>query len=272
MQKKPLPRLAAEPFFGLWRSSKPFRTLRENGTDSWLLCYNLSGTGFFRFEAGELNTGRGDAVLLLPGVMHDYGSAGQSIPYIRLFAQFQPRAGWHDLLQWPAVAPGIRKLSIQSEPNHQKLVRSFKEAVAFGLDYHRRNELFAMNALEKVLLWCDAENPSADSNRLDTRIGRALDFIAGNFSKPISLTALAQHCGLSISRFCWLFHHCTGETPQRYIETRRMNRARQLLRFTQNSIQEVAAETGYSDPFYFSLRFKQHAGLSPRAFRNENLP
>lgn len=257
-----------EPFLGLFRSGKAFRTVRENGAASWLLIYNISGKAWFRHAEGELFTNRGDIVLLLPGVRHDYGAGSHSIPYTRLFAHFQPRSEWHDLLQWPVVAPGIKKLSIGGDLTRQRLVRSFKEAVGWAGGHHRRNELFAMNALEKVLLWCDTENPKADS-AMDGRIGRALDYLAGNLSKPILLASLARHCGLSVSRFSWLFRHCTGETPQRYLELRRMGRARQLLRFTPNPIKEIAAETGYSDPFYFSLRFKRHTGLSPREFRKK---
>jgi len=48
-----------------------------------------------------------------------------------------------------------------------------------------------------------------------------------------------------------------------------MTRAGQLLRLTPNPIKEIAMEVGYSDPFYFSLRFKRHTGLSPKAFREK---
>lgn len=259
---------AEPPFFGLLlRSNKAFRIVRERGTASWLLIYNITGAGVFRHKAGQITTQPGDAVLLPPNVRHDYGSERSSIPYIRLFAQFHPRPEWHDLLQWPEVAHGLRKLTIESERIQQRVKHGLNEAVAQAMGHNRRREFFAMNALEQVLLWCDVENPRTESGRHDERIVRALDYIIQNISQPITLTMLAKHCGLSVSRFSWLFHQSTGTTPQRYLEIQRLDRARHLLRITQNPIKEIAMEVGYNDPFYFSLRFKTHTGMSPKRFR-----
>ena len=49
-----------------------------------------------------------------------------------------------------------------------------------------------------------------------------------------------------------------------------MQHARQLLIRTSLSIAEVAADVGYSDPFYFSNRFHRYNGKSPTAFRGRN--
>jgi AraC-like DNA-binding protein len=52
----------------------------------------------------------------------------------------------------------------------------------------------------------------------------------------------------------------------------RINRARQLLELTAMSIKEIAAEVGYENPFYFSLRFKKQTGTSPRDYRQKQIP
>ncbi|MFA7342909.1 MAG: helix-turn-helix domain-containing protein [Terrimicrobiaceae bacterium] len=236
---------------------------------NWLLIYNVGGSGIFRHADGQVVTRPGDAVLLPPHVRHDYGSERSSIPYVRLFAHFQPRPEWHDLLQWPEEVPGLRKLAIGHERIQQRVKQNFNKAIAHVVGHFRRREFFAMNAFEQVLLWCDAENPRAESARCDERIVRAMEFLTRNIFRPITLAMLAKHCGLSVSRLSALFRQSTGTTPQQFLEVQRLDRARHLLRITQNPIKEIAADVGYSDPFYFSLRFKRHTGVSPKRFRQD---
>lgn len=240
--------------------------MRESGLTSWLLIYNLSGEGVFRYPGGEWRTKPGDAVLFPSGFVRDYG-ATRNGSYRRFYAEFHPRAEWHELLQWPELARSLRHLSIRTESARHAIERTFAEAIALGLSHHPRREAFARNALEKILLWCDTENPHGKSALIDPRIRRALDHLTQHLAEPITLAALARHCGLSVSRLSWLFHHATGTSPLQYLEICRMNRARQLLRLTPNPIQDIAAEVGYPDPFYFSMRFKRHTGKCPRAFR-----
>ncbi len=255
-----------ELFLNRTHTDKPFRTVREPGLSTWLLVYSLKGHAVYRYPGGELSTNPGDAVLLLPGFARDYGATKRG-DYTRFFTEFHPRPEWHELLHWPEVAPSVRHLSIRTDSARRAIEKTFTEAIALGLSHHPRREAFARNALEKILLWCDTENPHGKSALIDPRIRRALDHLTQHLAEPITLAALARHCGLSVSRLSWLFHHATGTSPLQYLEICRMNRARQLLRLTPNPVQHIAAEVGYADPFYFSMRFKRHTGKCPRAFR-----
>jgi AraC family transcriptional regulator, arabinose operon regulatory protein len=93
-----------------------------------------------------------------------------------------------------------------------------------------------------------------------------LDQIQPGKSFPSS-TALAELVGLSQSRFLTLFHELTGGSPTRFIERKRHLKACELLLTTSQSITEIAATLRYADAFHFSRKFKQNAGVSPRAFR-----
>jgi AraC family transcriptional regulator of arabinose operon len=64
-----------------------------------------------------------------------------------------------------------------------------------------------------------------------------------------------------------LFRAQVGQTPQRFLEQQRLDRAKQLLAFTPNSIKTIAYELGFENPFYFTLRFKRYTGSSPRQYR-----
>jgi AraC-like DNA-binding protein len=56
-------------------------------------------------------------------------------------------------------------------------------------------------------------------------------------------------------------------SPQQYLTQMRMDEAKQLLRTTDNAVDEVAARVGYKDAFTFSKAFKRAVGASPREYR-----
>src|SRR5262249_39814281 len=125
---------------------------------------------------------------------------------------------------------------------------------------------FALNALEEVLLLADTQNPLRKS-RLDERMRAVVDFICRNLAEKISLDTLAEVSGLPVSRMAHLFRAQVGSTPQRFLEQQRLDRAMQLLAYTPHSIKTIAYELGFDNPFYFTLRFKRHTGMSPREYR-----
>ena len=131
----------------------------------------------------------------------------------------------------------------------------------------RRRDVLAMNALEEVLLWLDAENPRAADAALDPRVRAVTEHVCRHLDQRLSLDDLADVAGLSVSRLAHLFRELTATTPQQFLEQQRLARARQLLAATPLSIKEIAQQVGFENPFYFSLRFRRGTGMSPRAWR-----
>jgi AraC-like DNA-binding protein len=94
-----------------------------------------------------------------------------------------------------------------------------------------------------------------------------LDQIKPGKSFPSS-RELAEIAGLSQSRFLTLFHEITGDSPTKFIERKRYLEACELLLTTSKNISEIASILRYADAFHFSRKFKQNAGISPKAFRH----
>jgi AraC family transcriptional regulator of arabinose operon len=257
---------------GHFHEGSRYSTYREHGTRDWILVHTLSGHGRFGHARGEYMTQPGDVVLVEPGTLHDYGTAGGAENWELLWAHFIPLPHWLDLLDWPEVAPGIRVLPLAGHEFEARIVQRFRDALHLNASSMRLREAFAMNALEEVFLWCDHVNPHTATIGVDVRIRRALDFIHERFAQPLSVADMARQSGLSLSRFSHLFQRETGETPQRYLELRRLGRARELLQFTQAPVAEVARQVGYDNPFYFTLRFKRLTGEGPRAWRTARIP
>jgi ABC-type sugar transport system substrate-binding protein/AraC-like DNA-binding protein len=99
-------------------------------------------------------------------------------------------------------------------------------------------------------------------------VGRAAAYIQEHHARDLSRQQIAAHIGVSESYLTQIFHRELGLAPWDYLHRCRIQRARQLLRATDESITAIAARVGFSDPAYFSRVFRKQEGVSPRAFRN----
>ena len=256
---------------GHFHEASGYETWRARGTGDWLLIATLGGGGRFGHAHGEFTTEPGDLTLFQPGTRHDYGVAASPGRWDLLWTHFHPRPDWAPLMAWPEAAPGLMRLHLEDGAVRQKALDRFEEvhALATGAlpSAPRRRAAFAMNALEAVLLWCDTQNPLSVLPRMDARVQAAMEFLTRHLAEPVTMDALAGACGLSASRLAHLFRAQVGQTPQQFLEGQRMDRARRLLELTPRSVGAIAAEVGYENPFYFTLRFKRATGLSPRDYR-----
>lgn len=88
-----------------------------------------------------------------------------------------------------------------------------------------------------------------------------------SFREKITLSKLAREAGISVPHLCSQFKKYFGVPPVEYLLSLRMKHASYLLSDINLRVNEVAAEVGYEDIFYFSRLFKKRIGLSPIAFR-----
>ncbi len=98
-------------------------------------------------------------------------------------------------------------------------------------------------------------------------VAKAIAWMHEHFAENFGFADVAALAGVSEGYFYRLFKRRTGKSPAHYLASIRIERAARALRMTTASIAEVAADSGYPDPFYFSRIFKRHTGQSPTAFR-----
>lgn len=102
--------------------------------------------------------------------------------------------------------------------------------------------------------------------RADTAFSGLIEWIRTHLAEPLDVERLAERAGMSPRNFHRRFTAATGETPGRFIETLRLDHARQLLQ-TRASLKEIAAGAGYANQGQFSKAFARRFGLSPGLFR-----
>jgi len=96
-------------------------------------------------------------------------------------------------------------------------------------------------------------------------------FIFDHYKTEITLTDMAACVELSEKYFCKFFKELTDYRPMEYLNKFRVDVAAISLTTTNNTINEVARDSGFKDPCYFTKLFKRFKGQSPREFR-ENHP
>jgi len=96
---------------------------------------------------------------------------------------------------------------------------------------------------------------------------RARDLMDREYSRPLDVAALARAALMSPAHFSRQFRAAYGETPYAYLMTRRIERAKALLRAGELSVTEVCLEVGCTSLGSFSARFTQLAGETPTAYR-----
>lgn len=117
-----------------------------------------------------------------------------------------------------------------------------------------------------------AEQEGTDSTRWsqvfkDVHLCRAIQAIHAQPEFEWTLENLAHTAGLSRAAFAQRFKRVTGDTPAHYVARVRIQRAMDLFRATGNSMEQIAGQVGYSDPFVLSKVFKRFQGVSPREFK-----
>jgi len=100
-----------------------------------------------------------------------------------------------------------------------------------------------------------------------TRLKRVSDYIEAHLDADPTLSDLAAAAGLSRYHFAREFQLATGQTPLRYLQQRRIERAEELLANTALPLVEVALAVGFKSQEHFTTVFKRLTGTTPGAYR-----
>lgn len=88
--------------------------------------------------------------------------------------------------------------------------------------------------------------------------------------KNIRIADIAERFHFSQNYFSTFFRKKTGQTYVKYITGKRISLAKELLEYTELSIQEVADRTGYGDYYQFNRVFKRETDTTPSRYREEH--
>lgn len=239
----------------------------------WSLGLTLGGRCRYQHAVGEFTLEANELTLARAGTEISWQVEGDA-SWDVVYTVFHPRPHWHEWLSAREFEGGLLHFRIEDDATLARVRHGL-----FGVHriYSRsvlHRDAWALLALERVLLtlftYLTQENAPTDP-----RIHLAVRFIHDHYARPLTNHEIARAAHSSVSHLSALFSQRMGVAPMKYLENLRLQRAAEMLRFTNLGIKEVLLAVGYRDTAYFSNRFKQHTGQSPRAFRQSftgNLP
>ena len=128
--------------------------------------------------------------------------------------------------------------------------------------------------LYELLLKCGEymSETAAVATEARLRISPCMDYIEKHFAEVLELSSMAAATGVSEEHLCRMFRSSVGMRPFEYINSFRVQRAKELLALhPKKSIAETGKMCGFNGESYFSKVFKKYVGISPGEYRKKEL-
>lgn len=168
----------------------------------------------------------------------------------------------------PAVLPTVTPLP------HNEAFRAILDQIIAEYQQHDRYSAAMIGAYLfqfAVLLQRTLQQHGAGASATEqAQVAGLRDLLDQHITSTTSIRDLARLAHMSESHFSHQVKALLGMAPKTYVREQRIARARELLRSTALSIEEIAAELGYDEPTSFFRAFKRATGLTPGAFRRAN--
>jgi len=111
---------------------------------------------------------------------------------------------------------------------------------------------------------------SVSENKYSLPVGKAISHMHAHYMEKIKITDIAESAGYSVPHLSRLFREELGRTMMDVLNEFRINKAKELLVSSSDSLSEICMATGFSDQSYFCRIFRAHTGTTPAGFRKQS--
>ena len=160
------------------------------------------------------------------------------------------------------------------KPNRSIMVQYFNEMIGLLEMGYAPDHLYHVSSLFRLLITrvnhTSFIHTEAVTHQKDYTL-EAMHYMQGHIHELLTLGDMAHVIGISRNHLMVVFKEKTGTSPVDYFIHMKMQKACELLGTTTYSIKKIASILGYSDPYYFSRRFKSVMNVSPKIYREKNI-
>ncbi len=229
------------------------------------LFYILDGEGCVEIRGTKYYPKKGQMVIVPANTPHSLYNISQRYFY-KYWCRFYAISGEHplfDLISTPYI--------VEAEIDNDIICQQFNELtsnyIASGLAPKLKAKANLLNLLSIFLQNINEEEIQLSEENFPLEIQNVLRYIDEHLSEPITIETLARVANFHPNYFIRQFKHYVGNSPMEYVTRLRINKAKLLLRNSNQSISLIAALTGFDNPSYFSKVFKGVVGISPQHYR-----
>ncbi|MCL1964306.1 MAG: AraC family transcriptional regulator [Firmicutes bacterium] len=230
--------------------------------DHYLLHYVTAGRGVYTAEGETYRPMAGDMFLARPGETITY-AADEEDPWSYCWVGFHGLDA-DALLKQTDFSLRRRMLAFGHDTPAKLLTDIYRSAGGQPCEVVRMTgKLYVFLAW---LMESAKAEPREKHQASREHVRLACEYIANNFSRPISVEDVARFVGVCRSRLYRAFAENMNTSPTQYLARFRMQQACLLLTQTDLSVKAVAFSVGFEDPLYFSRRFREVVGCVPSRY------
>lgn len=239
------------------KSKKMHKEFPEHQHGYWEVLLNEKGSGQFFADGGSWVFSPGSIAVIPPSTSHSKKSAEGFTDRSLFFKNFR-EIGRKGVKVFQDDDQGtVKKIFDMAEQFHKQDQQS--EGDVAGVIVNVLGDL-----LYHVLV-----SYYDQSRKKDLRLEGVMELMNDNISnRDFDLTQAIASSGYSMGYFRKIFKEMTGQSPVAYFNALRISHAKSLFQQYENSwsVKEVAYQSGFDDPLYFSRVFRKSEGVSPRQY------
>lgn len=248
---------------GTLKANEAHTSSRQN-LSSYLFFTVLSGEGELVYGGSRYSLKKGDCVFIDCRIPYSHSTSDNlwSLAWVHfngaqmegIYEKYKSRGG---------------KVVFQSNEEYEPLLEAIKE-LSRSSSHVRDMELAAKLTSLLALLMKDSWNPGEkEPQGKRGQVDQVKAFIDDNYNEPITLDSLSATFYINKTYLAEIFKDQFGLGVNEYLIVKRITKAKEMLRFTEMTMDEIAEAIGVNGAAYFSRMFKKTEGISPREWRNE---
>ena len=232
---------------------------RPAGIEDWLILYTVKGRGTCFIDGNEWDLYNGSLLFLPPGTAHEYSVKGAE--WETLYITFNGK-GMNGFLDFGA-----------------RVCTNISNTIHFGDRFNRISQykenprMYKEQSVELYSLLVSLNesmsNPTDKHKKRIHKLTAAMHELAENPNNDLS--PILEQMGVTEEHFCRIFKQYTGYRPIEYANIVRIQKAKILLRNTDQSISAIAREIGFCNHSYFTAVFKKIMKKTPMEYRMDTL-
>lgn len=231
--------------------------------DHFLIHYIISGKGTYEVNGKTIELSSGDSFLVYPNTEVIY-RADEDDPWEYAWVGFTGSDATMILntTDFTKASPYIH-----NTPNGEDIHRQFLHIYdARGNEFQHAVEMTG-RLYTALAIFMHNKTEKDPQNDLANYVQKGIEYIASNYSYPITVEDIATYVGLSRSHLFRSFESILGLSPKEYLTDFRIKQSCYLLEHSGLSITAIANSIGFDNSLYFSKTFHKKKGMSPKEYR-----
>lgn len=249
---------------GYFRTSPPYFTEREN-LNSFLIIYTLSGKGLLKYRNKTFQLLQGSAVFLNCMDYHYYEClSGQSWEFLWLHFNGSSALGYFEefIKNDFRILNGLDSFFMES---------TLRRILSLTVKKDLHAEILVSGLIVEILTRLLIENSSENLSLgfMPSYLKDVLREMENHFQETLTLDMLSEKFNISKFHLSREFKRYIGTTPNEYLILIRLNHAKELLKYSEQTVEEIAYSCGFHHVSHFINLFKKHEKNTPLQYRKE---